>query len=122
VPAQIPVAAFYSGKPPADITGSQSLPGNRDQAIEWMRGHEVTDLVLEDISYYRASAVFPDLVAGNPSALFFPLGDQSGYQVAGGKTAYAYRTAVAMQTILPGIAAAISAPPGQGKTAVWPRA
>jgi cellulose synthase/poly-beta-1,6-N-acetylglucosamine synthase-like glycosyltransferase len=112
-----PVAAFYSGRPPADITGSQSLPGNPDEAIEWMRAHEVTDLVLEDISYYRASSVFPDLVTGHSSTLFSPLGDQSSYQVAGGKTVYAYRTAVAMQTILPGIAAAVSTPPGQGKTA-----
>jgi hypothetical protein len=49
--------------------------------------------------------------------LFSPIGDQSSYQVAGGKTVYAYRTAVAMQTIGPGIAALISAPPEQGKSA-----
>jgi hypothetical protein len=112
-----PVASFYSGKLPADITGSEALPSAPDQAIEWMRTHEVTDLVLEDISYYRASAVFPDLVAGRSSPLFSPIGDQSSYQVAGGKTVHAYRTAVAMQTIGPGIAASISAPPRQGKTA-----
>ena len=112
-----PVASFYSGKPPADIKGSQALPGARDQAIDWMRAHGVTDLVLEDISYYRASTVLPDLATGHPSPLFYPLGDESSYQVAGGKTVYAYRTAVAMQTIRPGLAALISAPPGQGKTA-----
>jgi hypothetical protein len=112
-----PVASFYSGKLPADITGSEALPTARDQAIDWMRAHEVTDLVLEDISYYRATAVFPDLVAGRSSPLFSAIGDQSSYQVSGGKTVYAYRTAVAMQTIGPGIAASITAPAGQGKAA-----
>jgi hypothetical protein len=82
-----------------------------------MRTHEVTDLVLEDISYYRASAVFPDLLSGRSSSLFSSIGEQSSYQVAGGKTVFAYRIAVALQTIGPGIAASISAPPGQGKTA-----
>lgn len=112
-----PVASFYSGKLPEDITGSQALPAARAQAIEWMSRHGVTDLVLEDISYYRASTLFPDLVTGGSSPLFSPIGDQSSYQAAGGKTVYAYRTGVAMQTIGPGIAASIAATPGQGKTA-----
>jgi cellulose synthase/poly-beta-1,6-N-acetylglucosamine synthase-like glycosyltransferase len=112
-----PVAAYYSGKPPADITGSRALPSDQAMAVDWMQTHQVVDLVLEDISYYRAASVFPDLVTGKPSALFEPLGDQSSYQVGGGKTVYAYRTAVANQPIIPGVAAMIAPPPGQGKTA-----
>jgi hypothetical protein len=112
-----PVAAFYSARPPADIVGSQALPSNRNQAIGWMSAHGVTDLVLEDISYYRATSVLPDLAAGHPAPPFSALGDQSSYQVPGGKTAYAYRTTLAMLAIRPGVAAVIAPPPGQGKTA-----
>jgi hypothetical protein len=85
-----PVVAFYSKRPLSHITGSMALPSDRDQAISWMRANGVTELVLEGISYYRATAVFPDLASGKASAPFLPLG-QSSYQVAGGKPVYAYR-------------------------------
>src|SRR6266852_7353222 len=89
------------------------------QAIAWMKTHGVTDLVLEDISYYRATEVFPDLAAGRLSPPFAPLGPQDGYQVAGGKTVHAYRfgAALEMQSIWPGLDAVIGPADGEGKTA-----
>ncbi len=114
-----PVVAFYSGKKPSDITGSQVLPADPQQAIDWMRIHDVSALVLEDISYYRATQVFPDLAAGTASPPFQSLGDQKTYQVASGKPVYAYRigAALAMQSIYPGLDAVISPMTAQGKTA-----
>ena len=113
-----PVAAFYSGRPPSQITGSQQLPLDRTAAIDWMRTHGVTELVLENIRYYRATSVFPDLAAGRPSPPFESLGQQSRYQVSGGKTVYAYRlgAALSLQSIYPGVDATVAAAPGQGKT------
>ena len=114
-----PVAAFYSGKPTTDIAGSQNIPADRTQAIAWMRAKGVTELVLEDISYYRATTVFPDLAAGIASPPFASLGEQAGYQVPGGKPVYAYRlgAALATQSIYPGVSAVISPMPARGKTA-----
>jgi cellulose synthase/poly-beta-1,6-N-acetylglucosamine synthase-like glycosyltransferase len=114
-----PVAAFYSRKPPSEVMGSQNLPTDRAQAIGWMRANGVTELVLEGISYYRATEVFPDLATGNASLPFESLGDQTIYQVASGKTVYAYRLGAALstQSIYPGVSAVISPGPGQGKTA-----
>jgi cellulose synthase/poly-beta-1,6-N-acetylglucosamine synthase-like glycosyltransferase len=86
-----PVAAYYSGKTPAQIAGSQALPGGRAQAVAWMSAHNVTSLVVEEISYYNATAVFPDLATGDGSPPFASIGQQASYQVAGGKTVYAYR-------------------------------
>jgi glycosyl transferase family 2 len=114
-----PVAAFYSGKSPEQITGSQVLPSDRSEAIAWMRSHNVSTLVLEDVSYYRATLVLPDLATGSASPPFQSLGDQASYQVFGGKPVYAYRlgAALSMQSIYPGLTAVISPTPGQGKTA-----
>jgi hypothetical protein len=114
-----PVAAFYSGKRPEQISGSQALPGDRSEAIAWMRRHNVSTLVLEDVSYYRATLVFPDLAAGTSSPPFEALGDQKSYQVFGGKPVYAYRVgaALSMQSIYPGLTALVSPMPGQGKSA-----
>jgi hypothetical protein len=114
-----PVVAFYSHKPTSEITGSQVLPLDRGRAVEWMRGHAVTALVVEDISYYRATSVFPELAAGRPSGPFSSLGRQSSYQAYGGKTVYAYRLGEAhdWQSIYPGVDATVASPPGQGKTA-----
>jgi hypothetical protein len=114
-----PVAAFYSGKLASELAGSQNLPIGRTQAIAWMRGIGVTELVLEDISYYRATAVFPDLAAGSESPPFKSLGDQRSYQVPNGKRVYAYRlgAALATQSIYPGVSAVISPMPAHGKTA-----
>ena len=114
-----PVVAFYSGKPMSEIAGSQQLPPDRTLAIDWMQVHGVTELMVEDISYYRATAVFPDLAAGRPSLPFKSLGLQSSYHVYGGKPVYAYTfgTAVFSQSIFPGVDATVLPSPGQGKTA-----
>jgi len=111
--------AFYSGRTPSHIDGSQALPPNRPDAIAWMASHGVTDVVLEDISYYRATVVFPDLASGHAAAPFEPLGEQARYQVAGGKPVYAYRfgTTLMTQSIYPGVDARIESAAGEGKTA-----
>ena len=85
-----PVAAYYSGKPPSQITGSRVLPSDRNEAIAWMRANGVTSLVLENISYYRSTLVLPDLAQGRPEPPFVSLGAQDRYQVSGGKPAFAY--------------------------------
>ena len=114
-----PVVAFYSGRTPSQIVGSQVLPLNRQDALAWMASHGVSDVVLEDISYYRATALFPDLASGHAAPPFEPLGEQARYQVAGGKAVYAYRlgTALRTQSIYPGVDAYIEGAPGEGKTA-----
>jgi len=114
-----PVAAYYSSKSLSDITGSQNLPNTRTQAIAWMRAKGVTELVLENISYYHATTVFPNLAAGSASPPFEALGDQRAYQVPGGKPVYAYRMGGSLeaQSIFPGVSAAVSPMPSQGKTA-----
>jgi hypothetical protein len=114
-----PEAAFYSGKRLSDLAGSQNLPADRTQATAWMRSNGVTELVLENISYYRATAVFPDLAAGTASPPFESLGDQDTYQVPGGKPVFAYRfgAALATQSIYPGVTAVISPVRAAGKTA-----
>jgi hypothetical protein len=114
-----PVAAFFSGKPPSDIAGSQNLPADPTQAIEWMRARGVTTLVLEDIGYYRATAAFPELAAGTATPPFASLGDERSYQLATGKPAYAYLLGAGRltQSIFPGVTAAILPMPTQGKTA-----
>jgi hypothetical protein len=114
-----PVVAYYSGKSPAQISGSQVLPLDRDQAIAWIRQHDVTEVVVENISYYRATAVFPELATGHATAPFELLGDQSYYQTPGGKAVYAYRLGAALdqQSLFPGVDAAVRPAPQQGKTA-----
>jgi hypothetical protein len=113
------VAAFYSGKPPSEIAGSQSLPSDRVQAISWMRTTGVTELIVENIGYYRATTVFPDLAGGTATAPFESLGDQTRYQVPAGKAVFAYRLSPGRltQSIFPGATAAISPMPAHGKTA-----
>ena len=115
-----PLVAFYSGKPPSQITGSQQLPLDRELAIDWMQKHDVTALVMENITYYRATVVFPDLAMGRPSPPFRSLGDEAHYNVPHGKPVYAYRLRAAFgdQQIYPGLSAVISPMPAQGKTAV----
>ena len=114
-----PVVAFYSGKRPETITGSQQLPLDSSSAIDWMREHGVTGLVVEDISYYRATVLFPELASGRPSPPFAALGQQSRYQVSGGKTVYAYRLGAGLsrQSVFPGVDASIEPTRGIGKTA-----
>lgn len=86
-----PVVAYYSGKPPAKIMGSRELPAGQSAAVEWMRQHDVTALALEDISYYRATVVFPELARGQATAPFMSIGDQKSYQASAGKPVYVYR-------------------------------
>jgi cellulose synthase/poly-beta-1,6-N-acetylglucosamine synthase-like glycosyltransferase len=112
-----PVVAFYSGRAPSDIVGSRQLPLDRAGAIDWMQSHGVADVALENISYYRATAVFPDLASGMETAPFHPLGDEAAYQVSGGKHVYAYRFGLAPSSIYPGLEASVTTGPAQGKTA-----
>jgi hypothetical protein len=114
-----PVAAFYSGKLPSEIVGSQSFPADRNEAIAWLGANGVTELVLENISYYRATVVFPDLASGNANPPFGLLGDQATYQVPGGKPVHAFRFGDGLytQSLYPGLSAAISPIPAHGKTA-----
>jgi hypothetical protein len=115
-----PVAAYYSGKPPDQITGSQTMPLDRASALSWLREHGVSELILENISYYRATEVFPDLAGGAASQPFEPLGNQAFYQAPGGKEVHVYRTGAALgqQSLVPGITVAIDPSPQQGKTAL----
>ena len=114
-----PVAAYYSGKPPSSITGSQALPADRSAAVDWLRVHNVTTLVVEDISYYRATTVFPELARGSATPPFAALGAESRYQVGGGKGVYAYELegSCVVASIFPGVDAAMLPMPAQGKTA-----
>ena len=113
-----PAVAFYSRKAPIEITGSQALPAGREAAIAWMRGHGVAAVVLEGISYYRATSTFPDLASGHATAPFVQLGDQAQYRVLGGKSVFAYRLGAQLdQPIFDDVAACIDGTPGLGKTA-----
>jgi hypothetical protein len=114
-----PVVAFYSGRAPREISGSQVLPLDRQQAIAWMGTHGVTAVVLEGISYYPATSIFPDLASGHASTPFGLLGEQARYQVPGGKPVYAYRfgTALLTQSIYPGVKGGVEDAFGKGKTA-----
>ncbi len=114
-----PVAAYYSGKSPTQITGSQSMPLDRDLALLWLRSHGVSSVIVEDISYYRATAVFPELARGTATPPFEPLGDERTYQAAGGKQVYAYSVSGPreLQAILPGVYAVIQPMSQSGKTA-----
>jgi len=107
-----PVAAYYSGKPPSLVTGSQALPLDRGHALAWMRSHDVNVAVLENISYYRATTVFPDLAAGSATVPFTPLGGD--YNVSGGKQVFAYRLLPSLQLGL--VASGKTAPLAKGVT------
>ena len=111
-----PTAAYFSGKLPSQITGSQAMPSDQTQALEWMRTHHVSALVVEDISYYRATVVFPDLAQGTAAPPFGLLGPQNRYQT--GKTVHVYSLDRIFQPVYPGLDAEISPAPAQGKTAV----
>jgi len=86
-----PVAAYWSGKRPSGIRGSRGLPANPDAAVDLLRSEGVGSLVLEDISYYGANAVFPGLAAGRGASPFAPIGNSADYSVAGGKAVSVYR-------------------------------
>jgi hypothetical protein len=88
-------------------------------AIGWMNANGVNALVLEGISYYRATSLFPDLASAHASPPFAALGEQAQYQAPGGKPVFAYRFGAELQTqsIYPGVAACIEGDFGTGKTA-----
>ena len=115
-----PVAAYYSGKPPSEITGSQLLPADRVEAVQWLRSHNVTSLVVEDISYYRSTSVFPELAQGSAIPPFAALGPPARYQVSGGKAVYAYEVgdACLIASIFGGVDANMLPMPAEGKTRV----
>jgi hypothetical protein len=79
----------------------------------------VSEVVVEDISYYRATQIFPDLARGLASQPFGPLGNEQQYQLGGGKPVFAYRLGaeVFAQSIYPGVSACIQGTVGEGKTA-----
>lgn len=85
-----PAAAYASHKPPGQIQGSRELPAGSDQALDYLRGHGYSTLVLEDINYYRAVSVFPSLTGGAGAAPFAPLGRESDYRIGGGKPVTAW--------------------------------
>jgi hypothetical protein len=85
-----PAAAYWSRKPPSQIYGSRVLPADRQAALTWMRSRDIGGLVLENIDYYRAHQVLPDLVAGQVATPFVANGDESTYTVPGGKTVTVY--------------------------------
>ena len=113
-----PAAAFWSHKPPAEIYGSRVLPGGQGAAIDWLQAHDVGGLVLEDIDYYRAHSVLPDLVRGQAAEPFVPVGRPADY--TGGKTVWVYELgAVAPFELAPGIRASVPLDnlPARGKVA-----
>jgi cellulose synthase/poly-beta-1,6-N-acetylglucosamine synthase-like glycosyltransferase len=114
-----PVAAYFSGKPPSQISGTQALPLDQAEALAWIESHRVTSLVVEDISYYRATAVFPGLAKGTASPPFASLGGRGRFQVPGGKSVYAFEVGDACldQSIYPGVEAEMLPMPAEGKTA-----
>ncbi len=114
-----PIVAFYSHKQLSEITGSQVLPAARDQAIAWMSAHQVSELVVEDISYYRATQIFPDLAGGHAAPPFGPLGNEPQYQSGGGKPVFVYRVGSELltQSIYPGVSVCIEGAAKEGKTA-----
>jgi len=93
------------------------MPLDRDLAVLWLRSHGVSSVIVENISYYRATAVFPELASGAPTPPFAPLGDERTYQAPGGKQVYAYSFGVLRDLILPRVYAAIEPSPQSGKTA-----
>jgi hypothetical protein len=84
-----------------------------------MRSHGVGAVVVEGISYYRATSLFPDLASGHATLPFESFGEQAQYQVPGGKPVFAYRLGadLQLQSIYPGVAAGIEGVRGPGKTA-----
>lgn len=83
-----PTVAYFSGKEPTYITGSQALPDTADAAVAWLQARSVNAVAVENISYYRATVIFPQLAAGEPVPPFLPTGV---YTATGGKPVYVYR-------------------------------
>ena len=113
-----PAAAYYSARPPSQIIGSRLLPDGRAEAIDWLSAHHVTTVIVEDISYYRATAVLPELTRGAPSPPFVRIGGQGRYQVDGGKTVHVYGVGAAClgEPLLAEVEAGLPSTAGTGKT------
>jgi cellulose synthase/poly-beta-1,6-N-acetylglucosamine synthase-like glycosyltransferase len=107
-----PAAAYWSHKPPARIYGSRELPAGRDAAVSWMQSRDVGGLVLENIDYYRAHRVLPDLVAGQASPPFLAYGDESAYTVPGGKVVTVYSMGPTSASLFGDVAVGVES--GQG--------
>lgn len=116
-----PTAAFWSRKPPAAIYGSRVLPSGESAAVSWLQSHAVGGLVLEDIDYYRAYSVLPDLTRGQVAEPFVPVGkDPGAFSVPGGKRVHVYELGpVSPLEVAPGIRATVELDnqPARGKTA-----
>jgi Glycosyltransferase like family 2 len=114
-----PAAAYWSHKPPNDILGSAALPADQASVLAWLRSHDVHGLVLEDIDYYRAAAALPELSQGQETAPYVFLGQQSAYNVVGGKPVHVYALDTLTQSVSPGVDLQLEQGswPGQGKTA-----
>jgi hypothetical protein len=56
-----------------------------------MQGRSVDGVVVENIDYYRATTIWPDLVTGQASEPFVSVGLTSTHIVPGGKRVYVYR-------------------------------
>ena len=114
-----PAAAYWSHKPPSEIHGSRELPGDRADLLAWMQARDVRGVVLEDIDYYRAHTVLPDLLAGQSGPPFVTVGSQSRYTVPGGKRVLVYEMGPGPLTVngTPVGIDAVATRPGHGKTA-----
>lgn len=115
-----PVVAYWSRKPVTGIYGSESLPTDHALAVAWLRDKRVGALALENISYYRASAVFPALAAGGAaSPPFFRIGAEDAFAVAGGKPVHVYAFGRPEVGLTPQIGATLGTGswPEEGKTA-----
>ena len=114
-----PVVAYESGKAPSEIYGSQNLPSSRDQAVVWIRDRGIRSIVLEDISYYRATSVFGDLSAGSPKPPFETVGDESRFNLGGGKPVSVYSVGEPRMsaTLFGNVTVALDTGPQPGKTA-----
>ena len=86
-----PAAAYASGRPPAEVVGSRGLPAGYEAAVDWLRAHRVTTVVLEDIDYYPATSVLAGPSTGVATPPFQQLGNEGAYNPPGGKRTYAYR-------------------------------
>jgi cellulose synthase/poly-beta-1,6-N-acetylglucosamine synthase-like glycosyltransferase len=114
-----PAAAYFSHKPPSEIHGSRELPGDRADLLAWLKARDVRGVVLEDIDYYRAHTVLPDLLAGQSGPPFVTVGSQARYTVPGGKRVLVYEMGPAPMTVngtSVGIDA-VATRPAHGKTA-----
>ena len=114
-----PAAAYFSHKPPSQIFGSGRLPLDRSEALAALRSKRVGPVVLEDVSYYRATSLFPDLTNGSVAAPFLRAGSERSYTVPGGKKVFVYGLGRGGANLGSGVSVAVAGNgwPARGKTA-----